>query len=110
MKQTLKIIAAAAFATTLLIRAVPVFAEQGPTQNVSVVHTYDLDLSSNAGQRALDHRLVNAAIEVCGTASDVDMTGKNAVRACRADVLRRARANSNELAKRSGSIFIASGR
>ena len=110
MKQTLKIIAAATFATAVLIKAVPALAEQSQTQNVSVVHTYDLDLASKAGQRALDHRLVNAAVEVCGTASDVDIAGKNAVRSCRAEVLRRARANSRELAKRSGSIFIASGR
>ena len=110
MKQTLKIIVVSALATAAIIKAVPAFAEPGPSQNVSVVHTYDLDLSSKAGQRLLDHRLVNAAIEVCGAASDVDIAGKNEVRACRASVIKKARANSNELARRAGSILIASGR
>lgn len=107
MKETLKIIAVSALATAALIKAVPAFSEPAPTQNVSVVHTRDLDLSSKAGRNALDHRLILAAFEVCGTASDADLAGKNKVRACRADTLAKARSESAKVAGRTGPIFVA---
>ena len=111
MKQTLKIIAASALATAVLIKAVPAFAETAPTQAVSIVHTADLDLSTASGREALDHRLVTAAYDVCGTASDADLAGKNQIRACRADVLANARAQSVQLANRgTGTILIAASR
>jgi|SRR6476469_542730 len=111
MKQTLKIIAISALATAAVIKAVPAFAETAPAQAVSIVHTADLDLSTKAGRNALDHRLVSAAYDVCGTASEVDLAGKNKVRACRIDVLAKARAESVQLASRgSGSILIAANR
>jgi len=107
MKQTVKIIAASALATGIAIKAVPALAEPAPVQNVSIVHTADLDLSTRAGREALDHRLVIAAHEVCGTASDVDLTGKNEVRACRADVLAKARSDGEQLASRGEPIKVA---
>lgn len=107
MKQTLKIIAVSALATAAIIKAVPAFAEPMPEQGVTIVHTADLDLSSKAGRETLDHRLVNAAFEVCGTASEVDLTGKNKVRACRADVLAKARTEGERLASRGASITVA---
>ena len=107
MKQTLKIMAASFFVTAALIKATPLPAEASPAQNVSIVHTADLDLSSKAGRDVLEHRLVNAAIDVCGTASDVDLAGKNKVRACRADVLARARAEGEQLASRGVPIKVA---
>ena len=110
MKQTLKIIAVSALATAAVIKAVPAFAEPISTQNVSIVHTADLDLNTRAGQKTLDHRLVIAAFDVCGTASDVDVVGKNKVRQCRGDVLAKARAESGQLASRSGILHVAAGR
>ena len=107
MKQTLKIIAASALATGIAIKGVPALAEPAPVQNVSIVHTADLDLSTSAGREELDHRLVIAAHEVCGTASDVDLTGKNEVRACRADVLAKARSDGEQLASRGEAIKVA---
>ena len=109
MKQTLKIIAFSALATAAVIKAAPLLAEPLPAQNVSIVHTADLDLSTESGLRALDHRLVTAAFEVCGTASDVDLAGKNRVRACRSDVLEKARAEGGRLASRGAPITVASG-
>ena len=109
MKQTLKIISFSALATAAVIKAAPLLAEPAPSQNVSIVHTADLDLSSKAGREALDHRLVTAAYEVCGTASDVDLAGKNKVRACRSDVLAKARSDGEQLASRGVSITVASG-
>jgi hypothetical protein len=41
----------------------------------------------------------------------VDLAGKNQVRACRADVLAKARVDSEQLASRgSGTILVAAGR
>ncbi|MBW0007883.1 MAG: UrcA family protein [Sphingomonas sp.] len=109
MKQTLKIIAFSALATAAVIKAVPALAEPAPAQNVSIVHTSDLDLGSKWGRAVLDHRLVTAAFEVCGTASNVDLAGQNKVRACRADVLAKARAEGGQLASRGAPITVASG-
>jgi hypothetical protein len=54
---------------------------------------------------------VTAAYDVCGTASDADLAGKNQVRACRVDVLARARADSRQLASRgSATILVAASR
>ena len=79
----------------------------------SIVQTADLDLSSDSGQRALDRRIVQAAREVCGEASDVDLEGKNEVRQCRTDTIAQARSQREQLmaAARTGSpIRIASAR
>jgi UrcA family protein len=107
MKETLRIIAMSALATAAVIKVVPAFAEPVPVQNVSVVHTSDLDLSSKKDRETLDHRLVIAARDVCGAAADVDLAGKNQVRACRVDVLAKARAESRELADRGEAIIVA---
>jgi UrcA family protein len=97
MKQTLKIIAASALATAAIIKAAPALAEPLPAENVSIVRTADLDLSSAKGRAALDHRLVNAAAEVCGWTSDADLSGKNELRKCRHEVLAAARSDSEAL-------------
>jgi len=104
----LRIIIASALITTAAIKAAPAFADTVNLDvNVSIVRTADLDLTSKAGQRALDHRLVQAANEVCGAAADVDLAGQNKVRACRQSVLADARAKGNQLASRGGTITIA---
>ena len=110
MNKTLKIVLTSFAITAGLIKGAPTMAEPvaNTPVNVSYVHTADLDLSTQAGQRALDHRLNIAAREVCGTASDVDLAGQNDVRKCRVDVLAKARATSAELAARGGTITIAS--
>ena len=113
MKQTLRIILASFMATAAVIEAAPALAETAPAQNVSIVRTADLDLSTAAGREALDRRLIVAAHEVCGTASDADLAGKNAVRACRHDVLADARAKGESLAaSQTGerAILVASNR
>jgi UrcA family protein len=107
MKQTLRIIAFSALATAAVIKAAPALADPSPAQIVSIVHTGDLDLSTRAGRTALDHRLVSAAFEVCGTVSDADLVGKNKARACRADVLAKARAEGEQLASGGAPITVA---
>lgn len=98
MKQTLRIILISALATAAVLKGVPALAEAPKADlNVSVVRTGDLQLTTDAGQRELDRRLVVAAREVCGGASDVDLAGKNDVRQCRHAVLAEARAKSADL-------------
>ena len=71
----------------LLIALSTAPAAAAPTATVSTsVRTADLDLSSESGQRVLDQRLAQAAIQLCGTAWDSDVPGKNEVRRCRAEV------------------------
>ena len=110
MKQTLKIMAISALATAAIIKAAPLLAEPATGQNVSIVQHADLDLSTAAGRSALDHRLVNAAYEVCGSPSDADLAGKNRAIECRTDVLFEARAASSPLASNGSPIRIAAAR
>lgn len=105
----IRIVIASALITAVAIKAVPALAEPTVAQdvNVSVVQTADLNLSTAAGRRALDQRLVIAAHEVCGKASDLDLKGQNTVRQCRSDVLAKARTRSEQLASRNGTIVVA---
>jgi UrcA family protein len=107
---SLKIALSSFLITAALIKGAPALAEPVAQQNVSIVHTSDLDLSTAAGRAALNHRLVTAAHEVCGTASDADLAGKNDVRSCRADVLAKAREQGEQLASRGAPILIAAAR
>ena len=92
----IRIIMTSALITAAVIKGAPALAE--PARAVSIVRTGDIDLSTEAGRRALDHRLVLAASEVCGTAADVDLAGQNDVRQCRKDALSDARLRTREIA------------
>lgn len=107
MKETLKIVLVSALATAAVIKGVPALAEPASTQNVSIVRTADLDLSTSAGQQALDQRLVIAVREVCGTASDADLAGKNQVRECRHLTLAQARSKGEQLAGLGAPVEVA---
>ena len=109
MKNAFTIALASALITTAVIKAAPALAETPAVEtNVSLVRTADLDLGSAAGRRLLDLRLARAARDVCGTASNFDVEGKNEVRQCRADVLAQARANRDTvLATSQNNGFIA---
>lgn len=72
---------------------------------VSYVQTSDLDLGSSSGERRLKQRLAHAAREVCGTASAVDLQGRNAVRECRAQAIARASSRRDELLARRGAVI-----
>ena len=91
------------FVTMLLaFSATPTLAEP-PVVATSIVETADLDLSSQAGQRALDRRLNQAVKEVCGIASDADVAGKNDVRRCRVETLANlANERDQRIARASG--------
>jgi UrcA family protein len=108
----IRIIIASALITGAALKAVSAPAEPIATQdvNISIVETADLDLSTEAGRKSLDQRLVIAAREVCGNASDVDLEGKAAVRDCRADVLAKARAKGAQLADRGQRTILVAAR
>jgi UrcA family protein len=97
-------------AATAFLNVAPAFAEPVTGQSVSIVSTAGLDLSSAAGRATLDHRLVIAANEVCGTPSDADLVGKNRSRECREQVLAEARSAGAQLASREIPIRIAAAR
>lgn len=105
---------ASALITTVAIKAAPALAEAPASAvNVSLVRIADLDLGSRDGQRTLDRRLANAAREVCGTASDVDVVGKNDVRKCRDETLAQARGKRDAMlaaANRDAVIAITAAR
>lgn len=93
MKHSIYLALSSALVTALAISAAPVFAQThaGEVQtHASVVSTADLDLGTSAGQRRLQQRLARAARDVCGTASDADLEGKNLVRKCRDEAIARA--------------------
>ena len=114
MKNAFTIALASALITTAVIKAAPALAEVPAVEtNVSLVRTGDLNLDSEAGRRQLDLRLARAVREVCGTASDADLKGKNDVRQCRADVLAQARAKRDAVlaaAEREDIIAVAAAR
>jgi len=109
MRNAFTIALASALITTAAIKAAPALAESPLAETrVSMVRTADLDLNSDAGRRQLDHRLVRAAREVCGVASDADLAGSNDIRQCRADVLADARTKRDAvLAQAAGGPVIA---
>ncbi|HEU5286710.1 MAG TPA: UrcA family protein [Sphingomicrobium sp.] len=112
MTRALYIALASALITTAAIKAAPALAQApGGETSISLVRTADLDLGSEAGRRQLDQRLAHAAREVCGTASDFDVEGKNAVRKCRGETLAKARARlESVVAERRAVIAVTANR
>ncbi|WP_077146846.1 UrcA family protein [Sphingopyxis sp. KK2] len=80
-----KLLILAALAATTLGQ--PAFAQTAPAAapRTAVVQHSDLDLRSESGTKTLDRRIWRAVVDVCGTASDFDLAGKNEVRECRRD-------------------------
>jgi len=116
MKNPFVIAFASALITAGALRAEAALAET-PSGNVetyvSYVKTADLDLASQSGQRTLDRRVAQAAREVCGTPSDVDLVGQNNARDCRADAIAKATGEREALlaaAKRGAAVAITASR
>ncbi|PSJ38541.1 UrcA family protein [Allosphingosinicella deserti] len=64
----------------------PVAAQQPQSQPAAAHITYDdLDLGSARGVAELDRRIAGAIRDFCGTASDINLEGKNDVRRCRVE-------------------------
>jgi len=72
--------------------AIPAIAAEPLSIESRTVATADLDLSSEAGRASLDRRLARAVSDVCGRAADIDLEGRNDVRACKVAALGKARA------------------
>jgi UrcA family protein len=114
--KAITIVLGSALITAAALKAAPAVSQPaGDTGEVAISHvrTADLDLSTDAGRHKLDLRLAHAAREVCGDASNLDLEGKNKVRACRDQVLARAHAQRDALlasAARDGTITVAAAR
>ncbi len=83
----------------------------GPDAGIAIVRTADLDLNNARDLRTLDRRLTNAIVDACGEASNVDVAGRNAVRACRIDARAKVdveRERLIQLAARTTAIKFAS--
>jgi UrcA family protein len=107
--KTLLAIAAAAAA----FGAAPAPARDSAPAQIRIVRYADLDLATKAGQAALDRRLAFAVRDVCGSASDADLHGKNVVRRCLAQTARAVSARRDAaLASTAAatSVRLASGR
>ena len=63
----------------------PALAQGEPLSINAHIRTADLDLTTDAGVRALDRRIRNAAVTLCGIPSSADPNGKRTARECRAD-------------------------
>ena len=107
---------ASALITAGAIKAAPALAET-PSPNadtyVSFVQTGDLDLTSKGGQRQLEQRIAQAAREVCGTPSDVDLVGQNKARDCRRNAIAQASGRRDALlaaANRGAVIAVTAAR
>lgn len=91
--------------------ATPALAQAAPSaEDRIVVRTADLDLGSATGKRTLDHRIAIAIVEACGSASNVDLEGRNAVRACRVEARAQAAAERDRLvvlANRGTDVILA---
>ena len=89
----------------------PAFAQTASAPRTAVVQHSDLDLRTGSGAKALDRRIARAVAEVCGTASDFDLSGKNDVRECRRDTREIATIKANAVvasAARGEAIRITS--
>lgn len=63
----------------------------------AVVQHADLDLRTEQGRSVLDRRLRIAVASTCGEASSADPEGRNEVRACRTDTLRRVAGQRDQI-------------
>ena len=117
MKQSILYALFSALITAAFITGAPAFGQTPPASeartHVSLVPTADLDLRTADGERRLHQRVARAAREVCGTASDADVQGKNAVRQCRGEAMARAFEQRDELlaaAERGAQIAVTAAR
>lgn len=93
-----------------IAKSSPAIADE-PTTAIAVVQTADLDLGKARDVRTLDQRLGIAIVQACGEASNIDLAGRNAVRACRVDARSKINAERErliQLAQRDLRINFAS--
>lgn len=90
--------------TTLLAVALaaagPALPPEGARATVTVAHA-DLRLDRAADVRRLDRRIARAAEAVCGTASDADLAGRNAVIRCRTATIASVQSQRNVMLARA---------
>ena len=95
-------IAAALIAASLAAAPSTAVAQTGGPDRIVISHA-DLDLTTSAGRRTLDLRVLHAARTACGTPSPADPRGRANVEKC----VEEARAAA--AAQRDAAIALASG-
>lgn len=89
----------------------PAFGQDiAPPPRTQIVRHADLDLRRAADIRRLDRRIAIAVRAACGTASDLDLAGRNAVTRCRKDTeaaLSARRAQAIAAAKGDANVALA---
>ena len=86
------------------VAAVPAVA-QAP-QGVAVSYA-DLNLASTAGRHILDRRIANAAEQLCGRFSPVDLYFAAAVQACRAETIASTQSQRNAAVGLGGTVEVS---
>lgn len=78
-----KLLILAALATLSFGQPASAQSAAAPAPVTAIVVHKDLDLATSAGTKTLERRIWRAVVNVCGTASDFDLEGKNNVSECR---------------------------
>jgi UrcA family protein len=108
--KTLHILAALAVTLSGTLGASAVSA-QAPASAERVIVSYaDLDLASQGGVATLNRRILTAVQAACGTPSDSDPRGKNAIQSCRHRTFDQASSQASRaiaLARRDGPTVLA---
>ena len=73
--------AALLLSVAVALTSVPVAAASAQTKSIKV-HSYDLDLSTSAGQQELQHRIQHAIGQVCGSGAGARMDDIMSYSAC----------------------------
>ena len=106
----LHIASALAVSLAATLAASPAIAQAAASPERVVVSYSDLDLSSQAGVATLNRRILTAVQAACGTPSDADLHGKNAINECRhrtfSEAVSQAR-GAIALARRDGPTVLA---
>ena len=95
----------------LVVATSPVAAEPRANSYTVAVSYADLDLNSRGGIARLDRRIRAAVETACGTTSDFDVRGKNAVQRCHAETLAAVAAQRDQAirtAQRASQVRLAS--
>lgn len=108
----LHIAAALAMTLTGALAAQPAAAQTPAAAERVAVHYADLDLSTRSGEATLNRRILTAVQTACGTVSDADLHGQNAIQDCRHRTFDQAvsQARNAVALARQGSPTVLAGR
>lgn len=92
----------------LILASAPFAASSAQTRSISV-HSYDLDLSTQAGQAEMQHRIQRAVDRVCGPSVGANMDDITASAACSKTAQASAMSQYQAMVKAAQDRHLASG-